>query len=38
MNIGLPLTEDYRGREDQYWSQPKADFDTKIFELKAINE
>ena len=38
MNIGLPLTEDFRGREDEYWSQTKTDFDTKIFELKAINE
>lgn len=37
MNIGLPLTEDYRKREDQYWSKPMLDFDSKIFEIKAIN-
>ena len=38
MNIGLPLTEDYRGREAEYWSKQRVDFDTKIFELKAIND
>lgn len=37
MNIGLPLTEDFRNNENQYWLKPKYDFDTKIFELKAIN-
>lgn len=36
MNIGLPLTQDFRGHEEDYWSAPKFDFDTKIFELKAI--
>lgn len=38
MNIGLPLTEDYRGRENDFWSTPKYDFDSKIFEIKAIND
>lgn len=36
MNIGLPLTEDYHKHEDDYWSKPMMDFDSKLFEIKAI--